>query len=127
MIHRTVLGSMERFLGCLIEYYNGAFPVWLSPIQIYLAPVGKAHWQYAKKLGQEFEELGLRVWVDEARETIPYKVRKAEKQKIPYILVIGDKEMKGKTLNVRMRGNLVKRMSKKKFIEKILKEIKSKK
>jgi threonyl-tRNA synthetase len=118
---------MERFLGCLIEYYNGAFPVWLSPIQIYLAPVGKAHWQYAKKLGQEFEELGLRVWVDEARETIPYKVRKAEKQKIPYILVIGDKEMKGKTLNVRMRGNLVKRMSKKKFIEKILKEIKSKK
>jgi len=127
MIHRTVLGSMERFLGCLIEYYNGAFPVWLSPIQIYLAPVGKAHWQYAKKLGQEFEELGLRVWVDEARETIPYKVRKAEKQKIPYILVIGDKEMKGKTLNVRMRGNLVKRMSKKKFIEKILKEIESKK
>jgi len=127
MIHRTVLGSMERFFGCLIEHYAGVFPVWLSPIQIYLAPVGRAHWQYVKKLSQEFEELGLRVWIDESRETIPYKVRKAEKQKIPYILVIGDKEIKSKALNVRMRGNVVKKMSKKKFIEKILKEIKNKK
>lgn len=127
MIHRTVLGSMERFLGCLIEYYGGALPVWLSPIQIYLAPVGKAHWKYTQKLGKEFEKLGLRVWVDEERETIPYKVRKAEKQKIPYILVIGDKEMKDKTLNVRMRGNKIKQMTKKKFIEMITKEIKNKK
>ncbi|MFN3301803.1 MAG: threonine--tRNA ligase [Patescibacteria group bacterium] len=127
MIHRTVLGSMERFFGCLIEHYNGALPVWLSPIQIYLAPVGKAHWQIAEKLGKEFENLGLRVWVDKSRETIPYKVRKAENQKIPYILVIGNKEAKGKTLNVRMRGNKIKRLTKKKFIEKILKEIKNRK
>ncbi len=127
MIHRTVLGSIERFFGCLIEHYAGALPVWLSPIQVYLAPVGKAHWQYTQKLGQEFEKLGLRVWVNEARETIPYKIRKAEQQKIPYILVIGDKEMKGKTLNIRVRGNKVKKMTKKKFIEKILKEIKNKK
>ncbi len=125
MIHRTVLGAMERFFGCLIELYAGAFPVWLSPIQIYLAPVGKAHWRYTKKLAKEFESLGLRVWSDEARETIPYKVRKAENQKIPYILVIGDKEMKDKTLNVRMRGNVIKRMTKKQFINKILKEIKN--
>ena len=124
MIHRTVLGSMERFLGCLIEHYAGALPIWLSPVQIYLAPVGKAHWKYAKKLAKELENLGLRVLEDESRETIPYKVRKAEKQKIPYILVIGDKEMKGKTLNVRQRGKKeVKRMSKKQFIEKVLKEI----
>ncbi|MCX7778898.1 MAG: threonine--tRNA ligase [Patescibacteria group bacterium] len=127
MIHRTVLGSMERFFGCLIEHYAGALPLWLSPIQIYLAPVGKAHWQASQKLGQEFEKLGLRVLVDQARETISYKVRKAEQQKIPYILVVGDKEIKGKTLNIRERGNKVKKMTKKKFIEKILKEIESKK
>jgi len=128
MIHRTVLGSMERFLGCLIEHYAGALPVWLSPIQIYLAPVGKAHWKATQKLGKEFEDLGLRVWVDEARETIPYKVRKAEKQKIPYILVIGDKEIKGKSLNVRERNKKeIKKISKKRFIDRVLKEIKSKK
>ncbi len=128
MIHRTVLGSMERFLGCLIEHCKGIFPVWLSPVQIYLAPVGKAHWQYTQKLGKELENFGLRVWVDLARETIPYKIRKAENQKIPYILVIGDKEMKSKTLNVRQHGKKkLKRMSKKQFIEKVLKEIKNKK
>jgi len=127
MIHRTVLGSMERFVGVLIEHYKGAFPTWLAPIQVYLAPVGKAHWSYAKKLAQEFKKMNLRVWEDEARETISYKIRKAEKNKIPYILVIGDKEVKGKNLNVRMRGNVVKKMAKTAFIKKITKEIEDKK
>ena len=127
MIHRALLGSLERFVGVLLEHYAGALPVWLSPVQIYITPVGKRHRQAAKKLAKELTELGLRCEIDELNETIPYKVRKAEKQKIPYILVIGDKEIKGKTLNVRMRGNLVKRMTKNKFIKKILKEIEQKK
>lgn len=127
MIHRALLGSLERFVGVLLEHYSGALPIWLSPVQIYITPVGKRHRQAAKKLAKELTELGLRCEIDELNETIPYKVRKAEKQKIPYILVIGDKEIKGKTLNVRMRGNLVKRMTKNKFIKKILKEIEQKK
>ena len=127
MIHRTVLGAMERFVGVLIEHYKGIFPTWLTPIQIYLTPVSKNHGKTVSKLVKEFETLDLRVWADLSRETIGYKIRKAENQKIPYILVIGDKEMKNKKLNVRMKGGKVKLMSQKKFVEMILKEIENKK
>jgi len=127
MIHRALLGSLERFIGVLIEHYAGAFPVWLSPIQVYLTPVGKIHSSATKKLSQELEELGIKTEINILNETISYKVRKAEKQKIPYILVIGDKEIKGNHLNVRMRGNVIKKMTKKQFLDKILKEIKEKK
>jgi len=127
MLHRTLLGSMERFVATLIEQYAGAFPVWLSPVQVYITPVGKAFEKAAQKLTKELEKQDIRVWFDTLNETIGYKVRKAEKQKIPYILVIGQKEAKSKNLNVRMRGNIVKKMNKNKFIEKILKEINQKK
>lgn len=127
MIHRALLGSLERFVGVLLEHYAGALPVWLSPVQVYLAPVGRAHHKFAQKLSDELESFDLRAEVNLLNETVPYKVRKAEKQKIPYILVIGDKEIKGKNLNVRMRGNKVKKMTKKQFINKILKEIETKK
>ncbi|MGB9609284.1 MAG: threonine--tRNA ligase [Minisyncoccia bacterium] len=127
MIHRALLGSLERFVGVLLEHYAGALPVWLSPIQVYITPVSKTHRKAAEKLAKELESLDIRCQVDILNETIPYKIRKAEKQKIPYILVIGDKEAKGKTLNVRRRGNVVKRIAKKQFINKILKEIKEKK
>jgi len=127
MIHRALLGSLERFIGVLIEHYAGTFPVWLSPIQVYLTPVGKIHSSATKKLSQELEELGIKTEINILNETISYKVRKAEKQKIPYILVIGDKEIKGNHLNVRMRGNMIKKMTKKQFLDKILKEIKEKK
>jgi len=127
MIHRALLGSLERFFAVLLENYAGALPVWLSPVQIYLAPVGKKHYRAARKLTKEFESYGLRCLNDELRETISYKIRKAEKQKIPYILVIGDKEMKNKSLNVRMRGNIIKKMTKKQFIKKTLDEIENKK
>jgi len=127
MLHHTVLGSMERFVGTLIEHYAGAFPVWLAPVQIELIPVGKNHVAACQKLKKEFDELGLRTETDDVNETVGYKIRKAEKNKIPYILVIGDKEKSGKNLNVRMRGNIVKTMTKKKFIDKIIKEIKDKK
>lgn len=127
MLHRTLLGSMERFVATLIEQYAGAFPVWLSPVQVYLTPVGKAHQKFAKKLADELQKSDIRCELDNANETISYKVRKAEKQKIPYILVIGDKETKGRSLYVRMRGNVVKKMTKKQFVNKLLKEIKEKK
>lgn len=127
MIHRAIFGSFERFIGILIEHYAGVFPVWLSPTQVYITPVGSAHITPAKKLTKEFENHGIRVWLDTLNETIPYKVRKAEKQKIPYILVIGDKETKGKTLNVRMRGGKVINKEKKQFFDIIIKEITNKK
>ena len=127
MVHRAILGSYERFLALLIEHYAGAFPLWLSPVQVYITPVGKAHHLTTKKITQELKEYGIRIKTDLSNETISYKVRKAEKQKIPYILIIGDKEMKGRYLNVRARGNKIEQLTKKQFIEKILKEIKTKK
>ena len=128
MVHRAILGSYERFLALLIEHYAGAFPVWLSPVQVYITPVGKAHHLTTKKIVQEFKECGIRTEIDLLNETISYKIRKAEKQKIPYILVIGDKEMKGKYLNIRTRGNNnIKKLTKKQFIKKVLEEIKNKK
>lgn len=127
MIHRALLGSLERFMGVLIEHYAGVFPIWLSPVQVYLTPVGKAHQSAVKKLAKELSEKGLRVETNFLNETISYKVRKAEKMKIPYILVIGDKEVKSHNLNIRTRDNKIVKMSKKKFIEKILKEIEIKK
>ena len=128
MVHRAIVGSPERFLGILIEHYAGAFPVWLSPVQVYVTPVGKAHYSPAKKLGKLLQAEGIRVEVDDAHETISYKVRKAEKQKIPYILVVGDKEAKLEYLNVRLRGQeKMKKMTVKKFVEMIKKEIATRK
>ncbi len=112
MIHRAILGSVERFLGILIEHYAGAFPVWLSPVQVSLVPVGSRHKKAAEKFCAWLGEHGVRAWVDQANETVGYKIRKAEKQKVPYMLVWGDKEARGlgprlaekKRLVVRRRG-----------------------
>ena len=122
MIHRALLGSIERFLGILIEHFAGVFPLWLAPLQIYIIPVGSRHKKSSQKLAAELKELSFRVQIDELNETVGYKIRKAEKQKIPYILVIGDKEAKGRKLTIRERGRkrLVE-MSKKKFIEELKK------
>lgn len=112
MIHRAILGSVERFLSMLIEHYAGAFPVWLSPVQVSLIPVGARHKKPAEKLGAHLAAQGIRIWVDDANETVGYKIRKSEKQKTPYMLVLGDKETKGlgprtaerKRFVVRVRG-----------------------
>ena len=126
MIHRALLGSLERFIGILIEHYTGAFPVWLSPIQVYIAPVGKTHQKAASALAKELEAQDIKVQIDTLNETISYKIRKATKQKIPYILVIGDKETKGRFLNIRTRGGKIIKLTLKQFISKILKQIKNK-
>ena len=104
MIHRTVFGSVERFLGILIENYNGAFPVWLAPVQVKLLPISDKHLAYAKELRKKFKKMGIRVEVDESNEKIGYKIRKAQMEKVPYMAVIGDKEMENNTLSIRDRA-----------------------
>ncbi len=124
MIHRAILGSVERFLGVLIEHYAGAFPLWLAPIQVAIIPVASRHFRSAQRFSKILGASGIRAQVDKARETVGYKIRKSEKQKVPYMLVIGDKEMSLKILVVRKRGQAkVKKMSLKKFIVYLQKEI----
>jgi len=128
MLHRALMGSFERFIGLLIENYAGAFPLWLSPVQVEIIPVSSKHIKPALKLAKNLREEGIRVHVDEANETVGYKIRKAEKQKAPYMLVIGDREAKGKKLSVRERGKKNNtEMSLKKFIDTIKEEIKKRK
>jgi threonyl-tRNA synthetase len=103
MIHRALLGSIERFIGVLLEHYAGALPLWLSPIQIYVIPVGSRHEKYAKQIGKELMTNGFRVKVKDENETVSKKIRDGEIQKIPYMLVVGDKEQKSKSVRVRDR------------------------
>jgi len=104
MVHRTVLGSMERFLASLIEHYGGAFPVWLAPIQVTVIPVADRHLDYAYKLEAELKSEGVRVGVDARSETVNLKIRQAQLDKIPYMLVVGDREVSASTVSVRLRS-----------------------
>lgn len=103
MVHRTVFGSIERFLGVLTENYAGAFPVWLTPIQIKFLPISDKHLAYAKELAKKFKKAGIRAEVDETSEKIGYKIRKAQMEKIPYMAIVGDKEVESNTLGLRDR------------------------
>jgi len=127
MVHRAILGSLERFLGILIEHYAGAFPLWLSPIQIKIISVGDKHVKYCQKLTAEFQENKLRVEADLSDETVGNKMRKAIQEKIPYILVIGDKEIESGLLAVRQRKTKQTQLiEKSKFIKQVLRDIKKK-
>ena len=103
MLHRALMGSLERFFGCLIEHYAGAFPLWLAPVQVILLPITDKHADYAEKIAQELEETGIRVEKDLRNEKIGFKIREAQLQKIPYMIVLGDKEVEASTLGVRRR------------------------
>ena len=104
MIHRAIFGSFDRFIGIITEHFAGAFPMWLSPVQIKILPIStEKHADYAKRLADKLDELGFRVEVDDRNEKIGYKIREAQVQKIPYMLVIGDKEMEEGTVGVRNR------------------------
>ncbi len=103
MVHRTVLGSMERFLASLIEHYGGAFPVWLAPVQVMVIPVADRHLDYARKLEAELKSEGVRVGVDARSETVNLKIRQAQLDKIPYMLVVGDREEAASTVSLRLR------------------------
>ena len=104
MIHHTLLGAMERFVGTLIEHYQGAFPTWLAPVQVVVIPITDKHSSYAKNVLGELKKHDLRAKLDDRNQTVSAKVRDAEKGKIPAILVVGDKEVKKKSINVRTRG-----------------------
>jgi len=104
MVHRTVLGSMERFVGGLIEHYAGAFPVWLSPMQAEIIPIADRHQEYANEVLRRLKDAGLRVEVDDSDDRMNAKVRKAQLQKIPYMLIVGDREVEAGTVSVRLRS-----------------------
>jgi len=127
VIHRAPFGSMERFMGVLIEHFAGEFPLWLAPIQAVVLPITDGHLEYASKLYKEYEESGIRVELDDRNEKIGYKIRDWETKKVAYMLVVGDKERDGGTVSVRQhkKGDLG-QMKKEVFLEKILHTIKTK-
>lgn len=104
MLHRALLGSIERFFGVLIEHFKGAFPVWLAPVQVAVLPVSEKHAETADKFIQKLVETGIRVKLDDRNEKVGYKIREWSVQKVPYIVVIGDNEADFKTITVRKRG-----------------------
>jgi threonyl-tRNA synthetase len=103
MVHRALLGSIERFLGVLIEHYAGAFPIWLAPVQAVIIPISEKHHDYARQVMQRLAAAGIRVEVDERNEKMGYKIRAAQTAKIPYMLVVGDKEVQSGAVSVRNR------------------------
>ena len=104
MVHRTVLGSMERFFGCLIEHYGGAFPVWLAPVQAVVIPISERHLDYAHQVTAKLQADGLRTQVDVRSDRMNLKIRQAQLQKIPYMLIVGDKELASDGVSVRLRS-----------------------
>jgi len=127
MIHRAILGSLERFIAILIEHHAGAFPMWLAPEQVRVIPIATRHDGYAEKVADRLREAGLRVEVDESRETLGKKVRAAQLDKVPYALVVGDKEEQGATVAVRDRAGTERRgVSLEEFVERAVGEAGSK-
>ena len=127
MIHRACFGSIERFIGIIIENFAGAFPLWLAPVQLEILPVNKVHNEHAKKLEEQFEELGIRCEVDIREEKLGYRLREAQMNKIPYTLVIGDKECEENTITYRKYATKEQiTVSYDEFVKKILHEIKTK-
>ncbi len=128
VIHRVIYGSLERFVGILIEHCAGAFPVWLAPEQVWILPVGSRHEDFAFQVAQKLKDDDIRVVVKNENETIAKKIREGEMQKIPYLLVVGDKEIESNSVAVRLRGQGdVVVMTIEEFLEKIKAEIKNKK
>ena len=104
MIHRACFGSMERFIGILTEHYAGAFPTWMAPVQVKVLPISEKHVEYANQLAKQMRHDYVRVEVDDRNEKIGYKIRQAQMEKVPYMLVVGDKEMEENSVNVRKHG-----------------------
>ena len=103
MIHRVAFGSIERFIGILIEHFAGAFPTWLAPVQVKVLPISDKYMDYAKKVSDALDEVGIRTELDVRSEKIGYKIREAQMQKIPYMLVVGQKEEENGVVSVRSR------------------------
>jgi threonyl-tRNA synthetase len=124
MVHRALYGSVERFFGVLIEHYAGAFPVWLSPVQAVMIPISERHAEYASKVAAQLKAIGVRVEVDARNEKMNAKIREHAMQKVPFLLVVGDKEAEAGKVNVRTRGkDKTEDMTATEFVEKIRKLI----
>jgi threonyl-tRNA synthetase len=120
MLHRVILGAMERFIGVLIEHYAGAFPVWLAPVQAVILTVTEKHVPYGEKIYRQLIQKGIRVERDFRNEKLGFKIREAQLQKIPYMLVIGDREEKEGTVSPRKRsGEAMKAMRVEDFIAQV--------
>jgi threonyl-tRNA synthetase len=104
MVHRALLGSLERFFGVMIEHYGGAFPTWLAPVQAAVIPVSEKFMDYAAKVRNQLKENGIFVELDQRNEKIGYKIRDWETQKVPYMLIVGEKEQNAGTVSVRKHG-----------------------
>ena len=103
MLHRAALGSIERFLGILIEEYMGDFPLWLAPVQARVLPISEKFVDYAKQMERELVDAGVRVEIDDSNEKLGYKIRQCELQKVPYKLIVGEKEAAAKLISVNKR------------------------
>ncbi len=128
MIHRVVYGSMERFMGILIEHFAGAFPLWLAPEQVRILPITDRANKYATKILEKLKNIGIRATLDDRNEKVGYKIREASSLKIPYQIIVGDNEVENKSISIRGRGNENKSGLKlKDFVERLKNEIKTKK
>ena len=128
MVHRALYGSVERFFGVLIEHYAGAFPVWLSPVQAVMIPISERHAEYANKVAAQLKAIGVRVEVDARNEKMNAKIREHILQKVPFLLVVGDKEAAAAMVNVRTRAKeKTEDMPATDFVDKIRKLIAEKK
>ncbi len=128
MVHRALFGSLERFFGILIEHYAGAFPLWLAPVQVVVLPIADRHHNYANRIYQELRNANVRVEVDTRNEKVGFKIREAEVNKIPYMVIVGDKEVENQTLSVRHKGEGdLGSMTLDEFRDRVLHEIKLKK
>ncbi|MEA3475126.1 MAG: threonine--tRNA ligase, partial [Candidatus Cloacimonadota bacterium] len=127
MIHRALLGSLERFFGVLIEHYAGNFPLWLAPVQVKVIPISNNHFDYAKKILDELIDSDIRAKINLQNEKVGYKIREAEKEKIPYMIIVGDKEIEDQNISVRkhLKGDLG-TFQLNEFIEKLKREIQEK-
>jgi threonyl-tRNA synthetase len=127
MIHRVLYGSVERFTAILIEHFAGAFPVWLAPVQVVIIPITDQHLKYGQKIVDRLKEAQVRVKLNDRSDTTAAKIRDAEMQKIPYMLIVGDKEVKARKVNVRTRGKkVIGKMTLKKFLKLVQKNINNK-
>ena len=127
LVHRAIFGSFERFIGIITEHFAGAFPVWLSPVQVSILPISDNQKEYAEKIKAILEEKGIRVELDARQEKIGYKIREAQLQKVPYMLILGEKEVEANAVGVRKRkeGDIG-QMSIEDFVSMISKEIEEK-
>ena len=124
LIHRALFGSFERFIGIITEHFAGAFPIWLAPVQVKVMPISDNQAEYAKQIFETLQEAGIRTELDDRQEKIGYKIREAQLQKIPYMLILGEKEVEAKSVGVRSRkeGDIG-AMKLEEFIEKAKQEI----